>query len=103
MRKSVFAIFAVTLCFSLFSLVTQGYTLVGMQSTGEVQRITRDDLKALLNNPDTTINTTIIDVRLEGDWQQSNRKIRGAVHEDPMQDEASWAGKYPKDKNIVLY
>lgn len=77
----------------------QACSLKGMQLRTEAPRITKEELNALLDDP----NTVIIDVRQEGDWQQSARKIKGAVHEDPMNEEESWAGKYPKDKNIVLY
>lgn len=96
MRRSVSIIFAATLCLSLVLILTGSDALGG---TAEVRRITKEDLKLLLNDPDTTI----IDVRQEGDWQESDRKIKGAVREDPMSEEESWAKKYPKDKNIVLY
>ncbi len=96
MRKTALIIFATTLCFSLFSFFIAGYAL---SAAADARRITKEDLKLLLNDP----NTTIIDARQEGDWQASDRKIKGAVREDPMQEEASWAKNYPKDKNIVLY
>jgi predicted sulfurtransferase len=99
MIKSVSIIFVSAVCLSLFSLGMQACSLKGMQLRAEAPRITKEELKALLDDP----NTIIIDVRQEGDWQQSDRKIKGAVHEDPMNEEESWAGKYPKDKNIVLY
>jgi hypothetical protein len=98
-KKSIPIIFVPALCLSLFSLVMQACALGGMQSRAEVRRITKEELKALLDDP----NTIIIDVRQEGDWQQSDRKIKGAVHEDPIKEEESWTRKYPKDKNIVLY
>jgi len=98
-KKSVPIIFVAVLCLSLFSLIMEACALRGMQSGAEARRITSEELKALLDDP----NTIIIDVRQEGDWKQSDRKIKGAVHEDPMKEEESWAGKYPKDKNIVLY
>lgn len=99
MRRSLLMCHMAILFFSLFSLFQNGYALGGMRSADEVRRITKEDLRALLDDP----NTTIIDVRPERDWQQSERKIKGAVHEDPMQEEGSWARKYPKDKDIVLY
>ena len=96
MKKLVFIISVATLCFSLLSFFMQGYALSG---TDEVRRITKEDLKSLLNDP----NTTILDVRQEGDWQRSDVKIKGAIREDPMREAESWARKYPKDRNIVLY
>lgn len=96
MKKSVFIISVATLCFSLFSLFMEGYALSGAD---EVRRITKEDLKSLLNDP----NTTIIDVRQKGDWQKTDVKIKGAIREDPMREAGSWAIRYPKDRNIVLY
>ena len=60
--------------------------------------ITKEDLKERLDNP----GLIIIDVRVERGWQSSDRKIKGAVWEDP-DDVSAWAGRYSKDKNLVLY
>jgi hypothetical protein len=98
MRKALFLFFAVVLSFAALSPALGGCSQKGLTLT-EVPRISKDDLKARLGDPDTVI----IDVRQEGDWTQSDRKIRGAVREDPAQDVQSWEGKYPKDKKIVLY
>ena len=64
----------------------------------DVPRMTTDELKALLRNPDLII----LDVRLGRDWKESNLKIKGAVREEPG-DVESWANKYSKDKTLVLY
>ena len=64
----------------------------------EIPRITKDQLMEKLGDPEVII----IDVRPEQQWKSSKLKIVGAFHEDPMAIE-SWAGKYPKDKTIVLY
>ena len=61
-------------------------------------RMTKDDLKAMLSNPDLVI----IDVRYGKDWTDSDLKIRGAVREDPEAFN-SWANKYPKSKTLVFY
>ncbi len=63
-----------------------------------VPMITADELKAKLGNPDLTI----LDVRRAAHWNASDRKIVGAVREDPEAVE-SWAGKYAKDKTLILY
>ena len=63
-----------------------------------VERIAKEELRELLDNPEITI----LDARSDKDWQSSNRKIKGAVREDP-QDAESWAHKYPKDKKLILY
>ncbi len=64
----------------------------------DVPRMPKDELKAMLGSPDLVT----IDVRLEGDWNKSDSKIKSAVRENPDHIE-SWADKYPKDKILVLY
>ena len=73
---------------------------IGMFTTckGDVPRMTKDELKAMLGNPDLVI----IDVRLETNWRESDSKIKGAIREEP-DNIKSWANKYPKDKILVLY
>jgi hypothetical protein len=63
-----------------------------------VPLITAAELKAKLGSPDITI----LDVRRAAHWNASDRKIVGAVREDPEAVE-SWAGKYAKEKTLVLY
>jgi rhodanese-related sulfurtransferase len=65
----------------------------------QVPRITAEELKAMLGNPDLII----VDVRVAPQWQESKLKIQGAVREDPQKDPKSWAEKYSKDKTLVLY
>ena len=64
----------------------------------DAPRVTKDDLKAILGNPDLII----IDVRYGRDWTDSGLKIGGAEREDPEAFD-SWAKKYPKDKTLVFY
>ena len=64
----------------------------------EVPRMSKEELKAMLGNPDVVI----IDVRSGNDWEASQSKIKGAVREEPRQAK-SWADKYDKDKTYVLY
>jgi len=61
-----------------------------------VPRLTKDELKSLLGNPDVVV----LDVRFDGNLAPS--RIAGAVHEDPEKVD-SWAGKYARGKRIVLY
>jgi rhodanese-related sulfurtransferase len=72
--------------------------LAPFAKSADVPRMTKDELKAMLGNPDLVI----IDVRLGSDWTDSDSKIKGAIREDPKSVK-SWAGKYSKDKTIVLY
>jgi len=66
--------------------------------SGDVPRMTKEELKSLLGKPDVAV----VDVRSGGDWTGSSRKIAGAVREEPGSVD-SWASKYPKAKAIVLY
>ncbi len=78
------------------------FFMVGILATSaksaDVPRTTKDELKAMLGNPDWVI----IDVRAQSDWKGSDSKIKGAIREDP-ESVKSWAGKYSKDKTFVLY
>ena len=67
--------------------------------TAEVSRMAKEELKALLGNPDVII----LDVRAGFDWEDSEWKIPGAVREDPKKEVRSWAEKYPKEKTLILY
>jgi len=64
----------------------------------EVPMIFPDELNSMLGKPDMVI----IDVRLAEAWRGSDRKIKGAVWEDPKNIE-SWADNYPKELKLVLY
>ena len=55
-----------------------------------------------LNNHLVTSDIIIIDVRHGLSWEKSDLKIKGAVRENPL-NVTSWADKYQKDSNIVLY
>jgi len=73
-------------------------TFVPSVVSANAPRITKDELKALLGNPDLVI----VDVRSGGDWTDADSKIQGAIREEPDQIN-SWANKYSKDKILVLY
>jgi hypothetical protein len=65
----------------------------------KVPRMTKEDLRSLLDNPEVII----LDVRIADEWKRSDLKIKGAVHEDPEKDYRIWGSKYPKDKTLVFY
>ncbi len=44
----------------------------------------------------------ILDVRASKDWNVSDKKIEGAVRQDP-DEVATWAVSLPKNKKIILY
>ena len=64
----------------------------------EVPRITKEEVKEKLGDPDVVI----IDVRLGSDWNASDIKIKGAVREESRLLK-EWAGKYDKEKTLVIY
>jgi rhodanese-related sulfurtransferase len=66
-------------------------------AAADAPRISPEVLKALIGNPEVTV----IDVRRGGDYGGSATKIKGAVRES--EKDTSWAGKYGKDKLLVLY
>ncbi len=61
-------------------------------------QMTKEELKPKLGSKELIV----IDVRLDEQWRFSNRKIPGAVHENPAVP-STWMDKYPKDKTIVFY
>lgn len=70
----------------------------GAGEDDDVRRISKEDVRKLLGSPDVTI----IDLRYEKNWEKSDRKVLGAVREDPNEI-SSWTKKYPKDRMLVLY
>jgi hypothetical protein len=93
MVKRKFRVFAVVLSFIILGVLTK------MAWAANVPRISKEELKSMLGNPEVII----IDVRVKGDWDKSKTKIQGAVREDPDRNVKSWAEKYSKDKTLVLY
>ncbi len=92
MRSIRFAAFG-----ALFLLMAT--VLSSMDSAGaEAVRITKEELKRRLGDA----RTVIIDVRGGGDWRESDRKISGAVREEPDNVNA-WEARYPKGTPLVLY
>lgn len=64
----------------------------------KVQKLQPSDLESMLDKS----GVVIIDARRDKEWNESDVKIEGAVRENP-DDVPSWAGKYRKDKLIVVY
>jgi hypothetical protein len=67
-------------------------------SADDVPRMDKDELKALLDNPDVVI----LDARTSSDWNKSENKIKGANRLDKSNAE-SVGTIYPKEKTIVVY
>ena len=64
----------------------------------EAPRVDKETLKSWLSDP----QVVILDVRAASDWQGSDKKIKGAVRQDPKEIK-TWAASLPKEKKIVLY
>jgi hypothetical protein len=74
-------------------------TALAMGKAPEAPRITKEQLLAMMGNPDVVI----LDVREPGSWKDSRWKIKGAVREDPIKGAKTWAEKYPQNRTLVLY
>ena len=98
MKKIVATTLAAVLIVLLLGITAHAAKLSTKKSFPDVPRITKEELMEKLADP----KVVILDVRPEQQWKGTKLKIVGAIHEDPM-DIESWAGKYPKDKTIVLY
>ncbi len=71
---------------------------LGLASAQEPPRVDKETLKSWLSDP----QVLILDVRAPKDWHVSDKKIKGAVRQDPKEVK-TWAASLPKDKKIVLY
>jgi rhodanese-related sulfurtransferase len=92
MRKKTFAALG-----AMFLLMATMLSSMDSLAT-EPPRITKEELRQRLGDPEVVI----VDVRAGWDWRKSDRKISGAVREEP-DDAGAWTTRYPKDKIIVLY
>ena len=66
-------------------------------ASGEVPRMTKEELKPLLDNPDVIV----IDVRKDKGWMTAETKIEGAVREEAG-GARTWGQKYDKNKTYIL-
>ena len=90
-RSYVIALWIITF------LVGSGCTLFPEREV-QVPWMTQEELRGKLTNPEIVV----LDVRKKPDWDRGGTKIRGAFHED-YERVKEWAGKYPRDKTLVLY
>jgi len=78
--------------------VSIGCVSANTATSKDIAKITVQELRSMLGDPDVII----LDVRPEQQWKSSELEILGAVHEDPNKVK-SWAGKYSKEKILILY
>ena len=87
---------------SAFALVAACGLILALSVTAlqaaEAPRMDKEKAKGLLEAG----KIVLIDVRAPSDWDPADKKIKGAVREDPKQVE-KWAQKYPKDTALLLY
>ena len=62
-------------------------------AASEAPRVDKETLKSWLSDP----QVVILDVRAASDWQGSDKKIKGAVRQDPKEIK-TWAASLPKRK-----
>jgi rhodanese-related sulfurtransferase len=83
---------------AIVMVVAAAAVFASSSAAQDVKRMTIEELKGMLGNPDLVI----IDARRDGDWKLSKVKIKGAVRED-LEKVDTWMNKYPKDKTLVFY
>jgi rhodanese-related sulfurtransferase len=65
-----------------------------------VSRITKEDLKARLESPDSAMHPVLVDVRLKYPYEHSTVRIAGAIR---MAPDAVNVSQLPRDRDIVVY
>ena len=85
-----------------------GLTLLGVSSNArsakqdipypDIPRMSLNDAKELIGKP----AVVLLDCRPVEQWNDSESKLPGAIHEDPTKVK-SWVQKYPKDSTIIIY
>jgi hypothetical protein len=82
----------------IFFLFTGFSVFLSTQAFGQVKKITINQLLESLDDA----QLLILDVRTTGSWQDSDKKIKGAVRKNPETFD-SWAADLPKNKFLTLY
>ena len=85
---------SISIVLFLFAAAACGVSILPV---GEAPRISAERLNGMLGDK----AVTVVDVRHEIIWQDSENKVRGAVRGDAKS--VKWAEKYPKDAFLVLY
>ncbi len=80
------------------SLIVLGLLISWPLGAQDVPRITAEELKGILGNPDVVV----LDVRYSQNWQDSDLKIKNAIRGNP-DNFSSWFDQFPKEKTLVLY
>lgn len=97
MRRKRSFLSRLVITFILSSFLAGGVT-AAFAAPKEVPLISKEELKPGIGSKELII----IDVRRGKDWKASQKKIKGALREDPDKVEV-WAKKYKSHQDIVLY
>ncbi len=65
-----------------------------------IPRVTKEELKELLEAPESTTPPVILDVRLKYPYEHSSATLPGAIR---MPDDRVDASRIPKDRDVVAY
>lgn len=65
-----------------------------------VPRITKEDLKQRMENPDAAAHPTLLDVRLKYPYEHSTVRLPGALR---MAHDAVTVSQLPRERDIVVY
>ena len=98
LKEKCRAVLAIGLALLLFMGSAIMAWSMGSRDKERVPRISKEEVKNMLGTPDLVL----LDVRTSSQYKSSKLKIQGAVREEPEQVK-SWAGKYGKEKKIILY
>lgn len=90
---------AFCLLLSAVTALGQEATAKGQSPSGEIERITVDELKAMLANHQPV---TIIDARSPNSYDATETKIKGAIRMTADDIALRWK-EIPRDKEIVIY
>ena len=82
----------------VLSAVALGLFSAIAMAQAEVARMTKEDLKVRLSDP----NTRVVDVRTAGDWSSSELKIKDAVRLE-VRDVAAKMADFDKGQTLVFY
>ncbi len=96
MKRVLLSFMSVAISLGLMGLSVN--PLIAEDIVADAPKITKEELKSKLGDPDLII----IDVLVQDQWETVDQKLPGVVHENPEEVD-SWANKYKKDKTYVLY
>ena len=80
------------------SLVMVSFMTLSIMAEARINLMSTTELKARMSDPETVV----VDVRTQGDWKVSDRKIKGAVRM-AVHDTNDLLKQYSKTKTLIFY